>query len=642
MHNPSPRLLLTIIVLAALLPRLVSADDAPPSARPAPASPFGMNLYITGLERPRADLKRVAASATDLGVGWSREELSWANIEPQEGRFNFSVYDDRLAMLQQQGIGVVGMLLTTPSWASGVEQTQPGWYWYPPTDPATYGRYVEATVNHWKDRVAVWELWNEPDKAGTWQPQPNPAAYAALLWQGYQAVKRADPTALAMVGSVYVHDRNNEGLAFLNQVVAASNGQLNFDILGVHTFMTDRQPEDVARDNPVQNLPYRITVAREWLAAHGGANKPVWVTEDGESTCANCGGNGVSPQVQAWRLPRQYVLAIANGAGKFFYFQLKDKFNNPPSDLFGNMAIIDNNWQPKPAYYAYKAMTAALDGATFVGGGPLLRQQPDRWQPAYDRYEYIFRRGDSIIHVLWQREDVPPATANVNLSLPSVRVLATDGSTIPTTPQGGSVRISLSAAPIYVIEQPNPLPDGTSLDPATDPTSPTGLRVSSRFQGFWAKYGGLPVFGYAISGERYEQSPTDGKQYTVQWFERARFEWHPEFLGSDNSVELGLLGRQVTAGRNFPTVAPFQSTAAAWYFAPTSHSLSGRFLQYWQASGGLTLYGYPISEPLTEASTDGKGYTVQYFERARFEYHPENRPPYDVLLGLLGRQLYKP
>jgi hypothetical protein len=36
---------------------------------------------------------------------------------------------------------------------------------------------------------------------------------------------------------------------------------------------------------------------------------------------------------------------------------------------------------------------------------------------------------------------------------------------------------------------------------------------------------------------------------------------------------------------------------------------------------------------------DGNVYTVQYFERARFEYHPENAPPYDVLLGQFGRQI---
>ena len=30
---------------------------------------------------------------------------------------------------------------------------------------------------------------------------------------------------------------------------------------------------------------------------------------------------------------------------------------------------------------------------------------------------------------------------------------------------------------------------------------------------------------------------------------------------------------------------------------------------------------------------DGKSYTVQYFERAVFELHPENQPPFNVLLS---------
>jgi hypothetical protein len=30
---------------------------------------------------------------------------------------------------------------------------------------------------------------------------------------------------------------------------------------------------------------------------------------------------------------------------------------------------------------------------------------------------------------------------------------------------------------------------------------------------------------------------------------------------------------------------------------------------------------------------------VQYFERARFELHPDNAPPYDVLLGQFGRRI---
>jgi polysaccharide biosynthesis protein PslG len=39
---------------------------------------------------------------------------------------------------------------------------------------------------------------------------------------------------------------------------------------------------------------------------------------------------------------------------------------------------------------------------------------------------------------------------------------------------------------------------------------------------------------------------------------------------------------------------------------------------------------------------DGKTYVVQYFERNRFEWHPENRgTPYEVLLGALGNTLLK-
>ncbi len=72
-------------------------------------------------------------------------------------------------------------------------------------------------------------------------------------------------------------------------------------------------------------------------------------------------------------------------------------------------------------------------------------------------------------------------------------------------------------------------------------------------------------------------------------------------------------------------------------FVQTGHNVCGRFLQYWTQNGGLRQQGYPISAPLQERSdTNGQTYTVQYFERAVFEAHPQNRPPYDVLLSLLG------
>jgi hypothetical protein len=50
-------------------------------------------------------------------------------------------------------------------------------------------------------------------------------------------------------------------------------------------------------------------------------------------------------------------------------------------------------------------------------------------------------------------------------------------------------------------------------------------------------------------------------------------------------------------------------------------------------------FGYPMTEEFEEQLEDGRTYTVQYFERARFERHPENPAPYTILLGQFGRRI---
>ncbi len=73
------------------------------------------------------------------------------------------------------------------------------------------------------------------------------------------------------------------------------------------------------------------------------------------------------------------------------------------------------------------------------------------------------------------------------------------------------------------------------------------------------------------------------------------------------------------------------------YFPETGRTVSGAFLDYWENKGGLYIYGYPITDEFMDVSTDGNTYLTQYFERAIFEYHPENAgTPYVVLLRLLG------
>ena len=187
------------------------------------------------------------------------------------------------------------------------------------------------------------------------------------------------------------------------------------------------------------------------------------------------------------------------------------------------------------------------------------------------------------------------------------------------------------------VSPPAVLPPAAS-PPAEACFAQTGRCVRGAFLAYWQANGGLAIYGYPLSEERSERLE-DGEEYTVQWFERARFEYHPENEGTPYTVLLGQFGRRIRPAD--PPVAPTSppGTPGRAYFAETGHNLGGRFLQYWQANGGLAQFGYPISEEFTERLEDGRVYTVQYFERARFEHHPENAPPYDVLLGQFGRRL---
>jgi hypothetical protein len=175
---------------------------------------------------------------------------------------------------------------------------------------------------------------------------------------------------------------------------------------------------------------------------------------------------------------------------------------------------------------------------------------------------------------------------------------------------------------------------------------PTRQNISPLFKAYWEQKGGLEQFGYPRTPAFREFNPADGQVYLVQYFERNRFEFHPENRGTQYEVLLGLLGNQLIEKRR--AEPPFVRTANAnfpggLYFPETGHNLRGKFKEYWERNGGLAVYGYPTSEEFMELNPDdGKTYLVQYFERNRFELHPENAgTKYEVLLGLLGNSVLR-
>lgn len=161
----------------------------------------------------------------------------------------------------------------------------------------------------------------------------------------------------------------------------------------------------------------------------------------------------------------------------------------------------------------------------------------------------------------------------------------------------------------------------------------TGHNIGGRIKTFYEQNGGVAIFGLPLTEVIKEGS------LEVQYFERAKFELHPE-LDQAYYVSLTQLARPFATGRSEEAFAPRAgaSNANTTYFPQTGQNITLGFRTFWQRNGGLPVFGYPLSGEFSEVSPDdGKTYTVQYFERAKFEYHPET-PQNPVQLARLGAQ----
>jgi hypothetical protein len=159
----------------------------------------------------------------------------------------------------------------------------------------------------------------------------------------------------------------------------------------------------------------------------------------------------------------------------------------------------------------------------------------------------------------------------------------------------------------------------------------TGHYVCDDFFEFFKARGGLEVFGYPLT----EAFDDPARGLWVQYFQRARMELHP-YNRAPYKVQLGLLIDEL--GQVYSPIGkderPALDSSAHHYFPETGHVVSYAFLKYFREKGGVDIFGYPRSEFMYE-----EGYIVQYFQRARMEWHPEAAPGSQMRLTNIG-ELY--
>ena len=166
------------------------------------------------------------------------------------------------------------------------------------------------------------------------------------------------------------------------------------------------------------------------------------------------------------------------------------------------------------------------------------------------------------------------------------------------------------------------LPGAQAQTPRQQYFPETRHTVSGDFLDFFNQHGGLKVFGYPIT------AAFDWQGRRVQYFQKARMELHQE-NSYPYRVQLGLLGDELGyRGREADAVPNNQYQR---YYPETKHVLAYAFLNYFDNNGGLDVFGYPITEFVPE-----NGRIVQYFQRAKMEWHPELSGDDRVQLGDLG------
>lgn len=172
-----------------------------------------------------------------LGAPMVRADLLWSQVEQVKGSYNFSVFDNLVSTFASQGIKVHFNLLYNnalyaPSTKSGIT-TQ--------TNRDAFLKFARAAAAYFKDRVACWEIWNEPNEAKFWS-SPNAADYVALVAQVAPAIKGVSPSAYVVSAGISQFD-----WTFIDAML--SGGVLTYvDGFAVHPYRARYEPETVKDD----------------------------------------------------------------------------------------------------------------------------------------------------------------------------------------------------------------------------------------------------------------------------------------------------------------------------------------------------------------------------------------------------------
>lgn len=400
-----------------------------------PATPASSGSLLFGASGCYADFTPGEAFfkyAAAAGVRSLRTSFEWFEIEPAEGQFVWTKYDQIVKWADKYGVQLIPTFIwekAQPAWAGqttikkGTDENR-----YPPEDMAKWSEFITQVVNRYKGSIHWWIPANEPNLARYWAPAPDPKAYTALLKTTSIAVKRADPQAKMLGCSVSGMD-----LTFLEECF--KEGALDYsDAIGAHPYICPNSPDASIPINildpssQVGTFAQGLAAGKALIEKYGGKQK-FWLDEAGQPYRDDFIATnwGVPEPTAAEYMTKILLESMASGAvDRVMWFSF---FGGE----YGSFALVKPDGTPTLPMAAYTAASDRLSRAEFVKLGN--RGEGVR--------SLIFKSGNRQIEALWR----PNGVSSIELQ-PGEQAYDMYGFKMEIS--GNSSQLKLSAHPVYI------------------------------------------------------------------------------------------------------------------------------------------------------------------------------------------------
>lgn len=306
----------------------------------------------------------------DAGVFLDRTDFWWHIIEPEKGVWSFDWPDKVVATMEEAEIQLYPILCYGAAWYPDAEKNAP----VTEAERADFAEYVRRVVGRYAGRMDTWSVWNEPNIASFWRPEPDPALYTEMLKVTSAAAREVNPN-VKLAGPVAAP---LDGFDRIFVERCFQLGALEHIDIFDHHYYIQSAPED--------RVPQEIREIRALMRRYG-AEKPIWISETGVSSGAP--GDADRYARQAALVVRNHLVCLAEGVDRIYYFDLQNWYDDPESTWDSFLGLVEADGDPKPAFHAYSALVKEVDYNEIVGWRPQTEDEPNRaliYNPRRDEY----------------------------------------------------------------------------------------------------------------------------------------------------------------------------------------------------------------------------------------------------------------